>query len=336
MRTELTDLLICPACRSNLHWVVSALVGDHVMEAHATCDGCGATYPVQEGIGMFRTPDQRDADLWETAETGLIRYLRGQPELERALLETPLSDLNPADQFFRAMLLEARGQYHEAKTVEKMATSRAYTKEYGDCSRAQLDFVQATLSTEPSTSPILDLACGRGYLVERLLTFPDRSIIATDYSPRVLRRNHRYWATLPHGDRVSLICCDARQTPFRSGAIRTMTTNLGLSNITAPERLLPELRRISSDGGQFLAIVHFFPTTDAANATAIQDLGLNGLAYRDSAFALYVAAGWTVELVNRCSGIAKPTPVSTILGGARLDAIPVTDTVLDWGVLVGR
>jgi uncharacterized protein YbaR (Trm112 family) len=333
---ELTDLLICPACRGNLRWAISALAGDHVLDALATCEGCGATYPVQDGIGMFRTPDQREADLWETAETGLIRYLRGQPDLEHALLETPANDLNPADQFFRAMVLEARGAFSEAKAVEVLATSRAYTGDYTACSRAQLDFVQTTLNADQSTAPILDLACGRGYLVERLLAVPNRLIIATDYSPRVLRRNRRYWATLPHAERVSLIACDARQMPFKSGAIRAMTTNLGLSNITAPERLLPELRRISGDGVQFLAIVHFFPATDDANAAALRELGLQGLAYYETALALYASAGWMAELANRCVGAAKPTPSSVILGGARLDALPVAETVLEWGVLIGR
>ncbi len=47
-------------------------------------------------------------------------------------------------------------------------------------------------------------------------------------------------------------------------------------------------------------------------------------------------AGGQGEFVNRCAGRALPTPISDILEGTRIDGLPVAETVLEWGVLVGR
>jgi len=330
MREELRELLICPGCRGELSWRIDERDADHIEEGEGRCAACGATYPVREGVGLFLTPDLPREDLWEETGSGLSAYLRKHPEVERALLETPLEGLSPADRFFRALLLEERGDFAGAREAEAAATAGLYTREYRDCWRRQVDHVRARLAEAKGT--VVDLASGRGYLAEGLARVPDLHLVLTDFSPRVLRRNRRYFEFLGLYGKVSLIVCDARRLPFRDGAIATMTTNLGLPNIREPGALLSELRRALS--GTFYAICHFFPPGDEENRAAIRELGLETSLYETPALESFVRAGFRVEVKNVCRGRALPTPESRLIPGARIDALPVADTELTWCTLV--
>lgn len=87
--------------------------------------------------------------------------------------------------------------------------------------------------------------------------------------------------------------------------------------------------------GEFLAISHFFPEEDEANAKAIREAGLEMMLYRRTALEHFAGAGWEAEMKNACVGEARPTPPGVMLEGARIDRLPVTDTNLEWCVLVG-
>jgi hypothetical protein len=284
---------------------------------------------VREGIGLFLTPDLSRNDLWERMDSGLVRYLREHPALERQLLEAPLEKLNPADQFFRAMMLEARGNYREARAAEETANRGLYTPEYLACWISQFDYVIAQLSA--TSGPIVDLASGRCYLVEILANRLQRPVVATDFSPTVLRHNRHRLENSGIYDAISLLAFDARRTPFKTGSVATLTTNLGLPNIEAPGALLTELRRIVS--GVFLAISHFYAESDEANAPAIRAAQLDTLLYKRSALERYREAGWEVDVKNARIGAAQPTPKSNVLEGASIDGLPLAETNLEWCVL---
>jgi hypothetical protein len=249
---------------------------------------------VRDGIGLFLTKDLSRNDLWERMDSGLVRYLREHPDLERQLLEVPLEKLNPADQFFRALVLEAQGNYREARTAEETANRGLYTPEYLACWTSQFDYVIAQLAA--TSGPIVDLASGRCYLVETLANRLQRPMVATDFSPTVLRHNRHRLENSGVYDAVSLLAFDARRTPFKAGSVATLTTNLGLPNIEAPGALLTELRRIVA--GVFLAISHFYAESDEANASAIRAAQLDTLLYKRSALQQYRVAGWEVEVKN--------------------------------------
>jgi len=327
----LVDLLVCPVCHRELEWEIFEKSGDRIEAGAAHCRDCSAEYPVQDGIGMFLTPDLHREDLWEQVDNNLIQYLKEHPALEQQLMDTPLEDVAPADKFFRALVLEERGDYREAKKVEQLANQGIYTPEYQECAQSQIDYVVEQLSQ--STGMVVDLACGRGYLVEEMARNLKRQIVATDFSPRVLRRNRLYLESQGLYERVSLLAFDARSTPFRNGSVETLTTNIGLPNIEHPDKLLVELRRIAA--GSFLAISHFVPEDDEANLALLRKYGLDQLQVRSSTHEQFTTAGWRVEIANICSGIAKPTPVGVILEGAGIDGFPVSETTLDWCVIVG-
>ncbi len=332
MHKVFIDMLECPACHGSFAWSIAEQRGERIEEAEARCTECGSSYPVQEGIGLFLLPDLPRNDLWEQSESYLSRYLREHAEVEHQLMDGPVDQLAPADQFLRAMVLSDRGAYSEAKALNDFAISRLYTPQYLACLDSEIKQLASSLS--PSSWPLVDLASGAGTLIEMLVRQIEQPIIASDFSPTVLRRNRRQLEFLGLTDRVTLLAFDARRTPFKQGVVKTMTTLLGLSNIEQPDRLLQELRRIIS--GSLLAIVHFFPEDDEANTEAIRATTTPTFFFRHSSFEHFVAAGWQVELMNVCMGQALPTPQSVVLPGTQIDGLPVAETTLEWGLLVAH
>jgi uncharacterized protein YbaR (Trm112 family) len=331
MHDYLIDMLVCPACLGNLAWQVHERDHKRILSAKASCRYCAAIYPIHEGIGLFLTSESSPDDLWQQVDTHLTQYLRAHPEVERQLMEPPLATLNPADLIFRALELEERGAYAEARAATDRANEAMYTAEYVSCWTRQVDYLIEQLSS--GDEPIVDIASGRCALVEKITQRCDRPVVATDFSPRVLRHDRRRLEHQGLYDRVSLLAFDARHTPFKPGAVKTLTTNLGLPNIQEPGNLLGELRRITD--GAFLAISYFYPEYDEANGARIHELGLEALLFRQDALARFAKAGWQVTAANACQGTARPTPTGVALAGAKIDALPVAETILEWCVLVG-
>ncbi|MBT4503559.1 MAG: methyltransferase domain-containing protein [Gemmatimonadetes bacterium] len=329
MHEYLIEMLECPACHGELDWQIGERRGERVETADSRCRACDTSYPVREGIGVFLTSDLSRDDLWAQMDSWLPRYLQEHPDIECLLMESPLEELDPADQRFRANVLEERGQFDQAKAIRESATP-IYTAEHLSASASQTDFVIECLSS--GTGPVVDLASGAGALVEEIARRLTRPVVATDFSPSILRRDRVRLEHFGLYDRVSLVAFDARLTPFKDRAVKTMTSNVGLSNIREPGTLLEELRRIID--GRFLSICHFFDEEDEANAEAIRELRLESL-YRSATMKAFTDAGWKVEAANTVSARAEPTPRSTLLG-AGIDGLPVTETVLEFCVLVAE
>ena len=128
MHDYLIEMLECPACHAELDWQVGERRGSRVETADSKCRACGASYPIREGIGVFLTSDLSREDLWAQMDSWLPQYLREHPDIERRLMESPLEELDPADQRFRASVLEERGEFDEAKAI-RGAAAPIYTAE---------------------------------------------------------------------------------------------------------------------------------------------------------------------------------------------------------------
>lgn len=326
MHGFLLDMLQCPVCTGRLEWRIVDADKDRIEEADILCLQCGAPYFVREGIGVFLPPDLPRNDLWEQTSTALSRYLKEHPDVEQRLMASPVETLSPADRLYRALALEERGEFAQARAIAESALADLYTPEYLACYESQKRWVIDRVRERPGL--VVDLASGRGDLVERLARELCRPVVATDFSPRVLRRDRRALAAAGLYEYVSLLAMDARRTPFKDGAVPTLTTNLGLPNIEKPGELLAELRRVVS--GEFLAITHFYPSDDEANLGVLREFGVAPLLVRESLVNLMTQAGWSVEIANAQTGRALPTPPSESLEGARIDALPITETVLEW------
>jgi hypothetical protein len=261
-----------------------------------------------------------------------MKYLRFHPELYDQLMTVPLETLSPADQFFRGMMLEELGKFVEAREAHNTAMRGLYTSDYLDCFQSQVDYVINELAS--GEDPIVDLASGRCYLVEQLAAKLNRPLAATDFSLRVLKQDRKRLEFEGLYNRVSLLGFDARHTPFKDNAIKTLTTNLGLPNIAEPGTLLKDLRRVVK--GSFFAISHFFPEDDKRNEEEIRKLKLETFMYRQTALEKFSRAHWQVKIKNVCTGRALPTPPSVIIDGLRNDALPVNETELEWCTLVAN
>lgn len=328
MHTYLIEMLECPVCHGMLKWDVIEEREDRLEAGTANCQECSAAYPVREGIGIFLTPDLPRKDLWEQVDSQLMLHLRERPDLERKLMDVSINTLGPADLFYRALVLDERGKYEKARELEELSEEGIYTEEYRACWQSQIEYVIEEVAG--LEGPIIDLASGRGYLVDKMAQRLDRLIVATDFSPRVLRRDRMWLEAMGLYDKVSLLAFDARRTPFREKAIGVLTTNLGLPNIEEPGKLLRELRRVV--GGRFLAITHFYPEEDEINASALRENGLITL-FRAEAVESFSSAGWDIEVANVCRGQARPTPTSEVLEGAGIDGFPLAETMLEWCVI---
>lgn len=329
MDPRLVEMLECPACHGALAWNVTERRDSRIEEAEIHCDTCAAVYLVREGIGIFLTSDLPRHDLWKPLHDELIQHLREHPEVERQLMNAPLAALNPADQMYRALVSEERGDCAQAKIARDLANSRMYTPEYTRCWESQVNYVIEHVSG--LDGPIVDLASGECRLVEMLARKLKRPIVATDFSPRVLRRDRKWLEFLRLYDQVSLLAFDARRTPFKDGAVQTLTTNLGLPNIEDPANLAQELRRIVN--GTFWAITLFYPEDDQVNSAAISRAKLSMFLFRRSTLERLTSVGWKVQAVNSCKAKTRPTPRSNVLEGAAVDALPVAETTVEWCVL---
>ena len=325
MHKFLIDWLICPTCRSELAWDFQRQIEEDIQEAEAACQECGEKFSIQEGIGIFLASHWLRADLWQQADSELKRYLDGHLQIKQELLQTPLENLSPADQFFRHMILEEEGFYEPSQEAEKAALQGMYTDKYLQAWQAQLEYVVEACSRQ--SGPITDLACGRGYLVQRLLE-TGNPIVATDFSVDVLRKNKKRMEHFGLNKHLSFLAVDARSTPFRDGVVPLLTTNVGLPNIEQAGDLLAELRRIC--GGEFYAIHHFFPRDDSIHQQVFAEMGNELVHYEDTLLEEFMKKHWKVTLENSISALAKPTPKPILLDGAEIDRIPLVDVTLKW------
>jgi len=327
----LIDLLACPACQGDLWWKIKRKGNNRIEEGDAVCEQCAASYPIRDGIAVFLPPDGQRNDLWEQLDSQLLVYLKEHPEIERKLMRPPVDKLNPADIFFRALVLEERGEHRLARKLERLAKKGLYTGEYLQCWQSQVEWVIGELSG--TSRPVIDLASGRGYLVEKMARNLSNMIVATDFSPRVLMRDKIWFEEEGLYKQISFLAVDARRTPFRDQSIGTLTTNLGLPNIEHPKGLLRELRRIVA--GKFLGISFFYPQDDEANAKVLKEYGLD-MFFLPETTAKFHAADWEMDFVNQCESSANPTPSSEILDGAKIDSFPIMETTLRWGVIAAE
>lgn len=330
MLDDLTKILVCPACHGALDWRGSKRIGHRIVEGKAVCSVCRATYPIHEGICAFLPSHSNPEDLWEQADREIAGFLKDEPVRAQRLLGTPLESLSPTDMLVRGFLHEARQEFGAAKKAVDRAVEGMYTPEFLAASKGQIQFIRERIVG--CTGPVVDLASGRGSLLEVLLAGASREIVGTDLSTRVLLRDRRFFDFLGSGSNLSLLAFDARHTPFADRSVPTLVTYVGLANIENPGTLLRELRRVVS--GEFLATTIFYPEAEGPNTDMIRQLKLEPLLYRRPAVRQFEEAGFSVQISHSILARARPTPPGVIMHEVRPDRLPVVETELECCTLV--
>ena len=126
--------------------------------------------------------DNRDA--WAENQSGLSQFFREQPEVVRALDEADNMSLNGADLACKSALYKERGLLREAAELFRLAWRKCYPADYVREFESHLDFIAKELAGCPGR--VVDIASGRGMLVERLLCGLNTKVTATDVSESVL------------------------------------------------------------------------------------------------------------------------------------------------------
>jgi SAM-dependent methyltransferase len=259
-------------------------------------------------------------DTWAEAESALARFLREHRDVECELLDSPLESLNGADAYLRASVLEERAA--DATAAYARSDVECYGPEFRSARDAAL--ARAVELANSGEGLVVDVATGRGRLLELLAADLSRPLAATDVSAHVLRATER---RVP-GPRY--VVADAHALPFADGEVATLVTHLGLANIPRGRALLHELRRV---GRELVATHLFYPEDDEANRHAARELDLDDLLVRASTETAFAEAGWNLSLEYEREVPASPTPESSLVPGVRIDGLPVRDTRVTWCVL---
>ena len=219
-------------------------------------------------------------------------------------------------------MLEEREGFAAAREAYAYADVHSYSVEVRRARDAALAHVVELVRA--GEGQVLDVATGRGTLLELLLREGERPLAATDVSPTVLRRVRERLGD----DRIDYVAADAHELPFADGSIPTLVSHLGLANV--PATALAELRRV----GRTLFVTHvFYPEDDAENRAAAREAGLERLLLRSAALEALSDAGWNPTVEAEREVRAGPTPESALVPGVRIDGIPVVETTATWCVL---
>jgi SAM-dependent methyltransferase len=269
-------LLACPACRGRRDGVfhdsplalaaVAEERGGRLWQGFLACTGCGARYPVIDGVaailkdvaGWIR--EQERSLLWrDDLDAGLEGWLRGawtedqDPNWKRELLATYARDLAP---------LDAPGQPFPALLVEQQRQTRAFLRQRQ----------QALIARVGADPLVLELGAGVGaqalgmaglgarviamdrewgplrllstLLLEGSATAPRWRHGGGDFEPVAL--------SLPAGvdpAAVLPIAADATDPPFRAGRFPLIAAYNLLDNVPDPVLLLRQAHGMLAPGG---------------------------------------------------------------------------------------
>ncbi len=178
------------------------------------------------------------------------------------------------------------------------------------------------------SGPVLDLACGDGLLLGRLLAGPpaihQRSLLGADLSAGELAA-----ARVRLGPDVPLHQARAQALPLADASIAAITCHMALMLMAQPGAVVAELARVLRPGGRLLAVVPAAPAASTASGTSAdpvsaaftaamagqtrlpewQDLRFDGRAWRDpTALATLLQPAFNAPRISHLVGQQSFTP----------------------------
>lgn len=331
MHKQYIQMLVCPSCHKDLQWYIQEESEERIINGKACCSCCNSEYEVKDEIAVFLTSELSRNDLWNKGESALEKFFNENTEIYDKLMNTPEEELNGADYWYKATYFEIRRDFATSTKMFKNAFKKIYTEDYINGWESQMDFVIKDLQGD---EPIIDIATGKGYLVEKILTETRNYVVVTDFSPTILKRNKEYYKAKGLYQRLSLIAFDARKTPFRDNSIVNMTSNMGLQNIDQPGEVVKELNRITKD--KFMSVMFFIDKEDKKHMDLFREWSNTAYVTKENAIKTFRNSGWYVEICNSFLANIKPTPESEIIKGAGIDVFPIEDTEVEFCVIKAR
>ena len=232
-------------------WHTLKVDDDVVVEGVLLCSGCGAEYPILDGIPML-VPKLR-----QVVQDSLFQIIQRE-------------DLSPT---MRTLLGDCCGPDGAWDTTQQHASTYCWDH-WGDFDPAEEDLpapgsiarlAKVAADALETDGPLIDLGCGPGRATVELAR--DRPVLGVDlninllrHAQRILRRGRCSYPRRRSGlvyDRrdfpiqadlsnVDFWCCDARSLPFADDTFTGAVALNLLDSISEPEAMLKEAFRVSS------------------------------------------------------------------------------------------
>lgn len=152
--------------------------------------------------------------------------------------------------------VDMAGKIIEERALKTRQFFNSIAEDWDELNREVLggfDLPGAVFSAMPKCNVAVDLGCGTGSVLERMLQ-QSREVIGVDGSPRMLELARRRF--VEEGDRVSLRIGDLEHLPLRDGEVDFACINMVLHHLSDPAAVLAEVRRVIRPGG-FLMVTDF-------------------------------------------------------------------------------
>jgi uncharacterized protein YbaR (Trm112 family) len=328
MHKQYMDMLVCPLCHNELKWNIKEENQERIINADIKCSSCQSEYEVRDEIAVFLTNNLSRNDLWEKGESELEKYLRENQDIYDKLMNTPEEELNGTDYWYKASCFEMKRDFITSSRMFKSAFKKIYTRDYIEGWKSQIDFIVNKIEDD---NPVIDIASGKGYLVEKLLEKTKNYVVATDFSPTILARNKEYYKFKGIYHRLSLISFDARKTPFRDISIMTLTINMGLQNIEQTGKVISEMNRITKRN--FMSVMQFINEDDKVHMDLFNKFGIIDYGTRNKASETFERTDWDIKICNSYIADIEPTPRGEILEEASIDGFPIKNTKIEYCVM---
>jgi len=326
----LKDILICPECHGELLWEITDENNTNVIEAEAKCCDCKKIYPVKNGIGCFVQYENDSDDNWARGENWLKNLIADNPDIREKIMNTAIDEMNAADIMIKSMICKIEGNHSEATALNKIWRKKAYKEESSAASSAQIEYIVNSLKDEKDF--ILDIASGSGRLVSEFLEKTDKLIVSSDISFNIMQQAKKIAEQNGFGDRVSYIAFDLNKSPFRDKSVKIITTFVGLQNISYPEKIFGEIRRIC--GGKLYSACVFCCEDNIVNLKALEEGGLDKTWVKSKYIDEFDRAGFTSVIENSIITLDEPTPVGEIVKGVKIDGFPVETGYFEKTVII--
>ena len=138
------------------------------------------------------------------------------------------------------------------RTVKTRQFFNAIAEDWDELSQellAGFDLPARVLDLAPENALAVDLGCGTGYMLERLLG-KSRRVIGVDGSPQMLELARRRLA--PFKERVSLRIGELEHLPLADREADFAVISMVLHHMEEPESVIRETRRVLAPGGSLL------------------------------------------------------------------------------------
>lgn len=332
MFKHLKDNFQCPSCHGELDWNIKDETDMRIVNADIHCKSCQAKYEVKDEIGMFLTPDLQRNDLWAGAASIAEQLRDSAPDILTKLMNTPEEEMSYGDLHYKAGVYEGFYDFKNFDRISSVSFPNIYTKEYMHAWESQYKYISEKIMSEhKDDKTIVDIACGRCYLVKHLLENTDKEILATDFSPTILVRDKQYFTYLGLYHRMSLVAFDGRRTPLKDNSISLMTSNVGIQNMENCSEVFTEMNRVLS--GTFYSLMNFLPEDDEINVSTGKSFGAHNLTKSEMLESLSKTP-LSYSFNNSIDAYSEPTPKAVILEGAGIDGLPVKNTTYTYNTVV--